>query len=117
MSDFVKQSLAYRDALDEADHAASLARAEFIDECTRWPDVFTDAIAGDFLAQVKIDASLPRERQQELVIKNARAEFAAGALMAMFARLQVGAPINHIERALAEHARDLVQAAAARRFS
>jgi hypothetical protein len=101
-------SAAVRHTAVQDAHADALSRE--VGQCRTWSEDFLQALEGEFLA----DAD---ERRMDLIriAANRRCLAAQRALHSLFRKLGDGAQLTADERALAEHARDLVEAYAERR--
>ena len=100
----------------ERAESASRLEADVLHELRSFADSFTDALKGDFLAERRLRAH--HQQQPEslrlLLARNRRTLTAQKALQTLYGKLLDRAALSLEEQALAEHARDVLEAAAQR---
>jgi hypothetical protein len=112
-------ALAEAAAHQAAAESAARLDAEVLHELRSFTDSFADALNGDFLAELderrlRARHAAQPEALRRLLARNGRVLTAQRALQTLYGKLVDQAGLTTEERALAEHARDLVEAAAQR---
>lgn len=114
-----RPALAAWNARAAAEERARRLEDEVCGGLRHFTDSFMDAIGGDFLAEADERRLRDQYRNEPRLLARKlagqrRTLLAQRALHALYAKLLDGAPLSPEEQALAEHARDLADAHAAR---